>query len=223
MTPARFPHSDTPGSTLGCQLPRAYRRLLRPSSALDAKASTMRPSQLVTTKPHKPTRKPADPQSPTMTRHKEPQKACTSQSTSTHHTTNKQNKQNNPPRQRPHQPTGRHGHTRGEPFRCSRPLSRSQTTTPHHPTTPHTRGHSHGREGSYTRHQPTQLIPQNPNSVPTDTPHTRDTRDTRDTCDTRDTRGGPWLSRFVLPHLQVTPSTPGHLWSQTGACSLERR
>src|SRR4249919_3088616 len=48
MTPARFPHSDTPGSTLGCQLPRAYRRLLRPSSALDAKASTTCPSQLVT-------------------------------------------------------------------------------------------------------------------------------------------------------------------------------
>src|ERR1051326_5229033 len=48
MTPARFPHSDPPGSTLGCQLPRAYRRLLRPSSALDAKASTTCPSQLVT-------------------------------------------------------------------------------------------------------------------------------------------------------------------------------
>src|SRR6476469_4519360 len=48
MTPARCPHSDTPGSTLGCQLPRAYRRLLRPSSALDAKASTTCPSQLVT-------------------------------------------------------------------------------------------------------------------------------------------------------------------------------
>src|ERR1700750_2711973 len=48
MTPARFPHSDAPGSTLGCQLPRAYRRLLRPSSALDAKASTTCPSQLVT-------------------------------------------------------------------------------------------------------------------------------------------------------------------------------
>src|SRR5512141_862195 len=48
MTPAGFPHSGTPGSTLGCHLPRAYRRLLRPSSALDAKASTMCPSQLVT-------------------------------------------------------------------------------------------------------------------------------------------------------------------------------
>src|SRR6187551_1454330 len=49
MTPAGFPHSDIPGSQLGCQLPRAYRRLLRPSSALDAKASTMCPSQLATT------------------------------------------------------------------------------------------------------------------------------------------------------------------------------
>ena len=47
MTGAGFPHSDTPGSTLRCQLPRAYRRLVRPSSALDAKASTMCPSQLV--------------------------------------------------------------------------------------------------------------------------------------------------------------------------------
>ena len=47
MARAGFPHSDTPGSQLGCQLPRAYRRLPRPSSALDAKASTMCPSQLV--------------------------------------------------------------------------------------------------------------------------------------------------------------------------------
>src|SRR4051794_11692 len=67
MTPAGFPHSDTPGSTLGCQLPRAYRRLLRPSSALDAKASTMCPSQLVThttnpTHPPQPQKRPHPPQ-----------------------------------------------------------------------------------------------------------------------------------------------------------------
>ncbi len=56
MTPAGFPHSDIPGSQLGCQLPRAYRRLQRPSSALDAKASTMCPSQLAATNttPHPP-------------------------------------------------------------------------------------------------------------------------------------------------------------------------
>ena len=42
MTAAGFPHWDTLGSTLGCQLPEAYRRLPRPSSALGAKASTLR-------------------------------------------------------------------------------------------------------------------------------------------------------------------------------------
>lgn len=46
MTRAGLPHSETPGSTLPCQLPREYRRLERPSSALDAKASTMCPYQL---------------------------------------------------------------------------------------------------------------------------------------------------------------------------------
>ena len=43
MTRARFPHSDTLGSQLVCQLPEAYRRLPRPSSAPDAKASTVCP------------------------------------------------------------------------------------------------------------------------------------------------------------------------------------
>src|ERR1700709_858039 len=74
MTPAGFPHSDTPGSTLGCQLPRAYRRLLRPSSALDAKASTMCPSQLVThttnptPPPHPPPHNKKDPPHPSQNR-----------------------------------------------------------------------------------------------------------------------------------------------------------
>ena len=40
MTTAGFPHSDTPGSKLACQLPGAYRRLQRPSSPVVAKAST---------------------------------------------------------------------------------------------------------------------------------------------------------------------------------------
>src|ERR1044072_3482704 len=67
MTPARFPNSDTPGSQLGCQLPRAYRRLLRPSSALDAKASTIRPSYLV-----------ASHTSPTQTQHNKQKQENTS-------------------------------------------------------------------------------------------------------------------------------------------------
>ena len=39
--PAGFPHSEILGSKLAYQLPEAYRRLLRPSSAPDAKASTV--------------------------------------------------------------------------------------------------------------------------------------------------------------------------------------
>ena len=35
-----FPHSDIAGSMLHCQLPRAFRRLARPSSPVIAKAST---------------------------------------------------------------------------------------------------------------------------------------------------------------------------------------
>ena len=46
MTPAGFPHSEILGSQLGWQLPEAYRSLLRPSSAPDAKASTVCPYQL---------------------------------------------------------------------------------------------------------------------------------------------------------------------------------
>ena len=41
MTRAGFPHSDILGSRFVCQLPEAYRRLLRPSSAPGAKASTL--------------------------------------------------------------------------------------------------------------------------------------------------------------------------------------
>jgi hypothetical protein len=43
MTRARFTHSDIRGSTLAWQLPAAYRSLQRPSSASNAKASTVCP------------------------------------------------------------------------------------------------------------------------------------------------------------------------------------
>ena len=43
MTPAGFPHSEILGSRFVCQLPEAYRRLQRPSSAPSAKASTLCP------------------------------------------------------------------------------------------------------------------------------------------------------------------------------------
>jgi hypothetical protein len=41
MTTGGFPHSDIHGSTLVRQLPVAFRSLQRPSSVLDAKASTV--------------------------------------------------------------------------------------------------------------------------------------------------------------------------------------
>src|SRR3954453_5956867 len=46
MSPAGFPHSDTLGSQLCCQLLEAYRRLLRPSSAPGAQTSTVCPYKL---------------------------------------------------------------------------------------------------------------------------------------------------------------------------------
>ena len=151
MTPAGFPHSDTPGSTLGCQLPRAYRRLLRPSSALDAKASTMCPSQLVThtTNPTPPTTNPPPEEektAPAGTR----LAMHTQQATKNHNATrdnhpscaNIQTSNHTQPQQPPdpHQarrPAKRTTGRTGAATRCSRPLSRSQTTTPHpNPTTP---------------------------------------------------------------------------------------
>jgi hypothetical protein len=161
MTPAGFPHSDTPGSTLGCQLPRAYRRLLRPSSALDAKASTMCPSQLVThtTNPHHPpppANKRRQGAEETRDAHTKPQRTNKGTHPQSRHAphnnkTNKQphtthppqqpNKQRNPqenPREtlkEPCLPDCQHAHVRAV-TRCSRPLSRSQTTTPHPPPPP---------------------------------------------------------------------------------------
>jgi hypothetical protein len=46
ITTGRFPHSDIPGSKVGQHLPRAFRSRPRPSSALDAKASTVCPYSL---------------------------------------------------------------------------------------------------------------------------------------------------------------------------------
>ena len=70
---AGFPHSETLGSQSGYRLPQAYRRFPRPSSAPDAKASTVRPWKLQHRRNHK---------GRTHT-----QRACTHlQENSTHHT-----------------------------------------------------------------------------------------------------------------------------------------
>ena len=181
MTPARFPHSDTPGSTLGCQLPRAYRRLLRPSSALDAKASTMCPSQLVThtTNPTPPTNKnqAATTHTNPGSNHQQmgPDRRCTQHATkepahtrtiTRHAPYNKKQKQ----KETHHSPALNTQERGGCISRCSRPLSRSQTTTPHHPAP--TQGKP-GRPGSWYRspRRLKRLILQNPNSVSSTKPH----------------------------------------------------
>ncbi len=43
ITSYGFPHSEIPGSKVAYHLPETYRRLLRPSSAFDVKASTIYP------------------------------------------------------------------------------------------------------------------------------------------------------------------------------------
>ena len=120
MTPARFPHSDTPGSQLGCQLPRAYRRLQRPSSALDAKASTMCPLQLV--------------------KHKHSTKTTKTHTTKTIHD------QHTTPTSHQHQQSteidsdvgpGHQGTTCALIMGCSRPLSSNQTPRKHQPNQTH--------------------------------------------------------------------------------------
>ncbi len=43
LTLRGFPHSEILGYSVRTQLPEAYRSVPRPSSAIDAKASTVRP------------------------------------------------------------------------------------------------------------------------------------------------------------------------------------
>ncbi len=218
MTPAGFPHSDTPGSTLGCQLPRAYRRLLRPSSALDAKASTMCPSQLVT-------------HTTNPTHHQKPETRNNKKAPPSPH----------PPEDDQKTSRAKETGTDDEPDvavhtthykRCSRPLSRSQTTTPHphHPTTtaeqhepgPWNRSPRHAHHPrSHPPEQHTGLIPQNPNSVPppsrrtgpgreaddstSETPPTPTTLTHQHSCWQHGCRTGCVLLRkeVIQPHLPV--------------------
>jgi hypothetical protein len=171
MTPAGFPHSDTPGSTLGCQLPRAYRRLLRPSSALDAKASTMCPSQLVThttnptpiQQPHPakqpgnrsldhPTTQPTQPPARDQTRD------AHNQATKNHKRDQGQSPQ---PRQhtnkQPHTPTG----VRPQDARVHYPDLKQQPHTPHHQhaSTHSSRKPGHLKPQGNRRHHHRQLAP----------------------------------------------------------------
>ena len=188
MTPAGFPHSDTPGSTLGCQLPRAYRRLLRPSSALDAKASTMCPSQLVTHTTNPTHHQPATSNTKNPTRHPHP--------------TNREDKN-----QHSHSETRQPDNTMNQTWQCTQHTTKmlastiqisnnNPTPAPHH--APQGDGHEPGHRTPHPpgpgppHREPTRttgpdtptpqgslpgagLIPQNPNSVPPPDPAHTDT------------------------------------------------
>ena len=115
-TLARFPHSDILGSTLACQLPEAYRRLQRPSSALHTKASTERPKT--------PTKQKND----TPTQHMQAcQDARVHYTIPKHHTNTPTNRQQTPST---HQE--RHGHNTQEP----NSMPSIPITVPHPTTTP---------------------------------------------------------------------------------------
>jgi hypothetical protein len=205
MTPARFPHSDTPGSTLGCQLPRAYRRLLRPSSALDAKASTMCPSQLVThtTNPTHPPHRPAPSPAPHTTGHitedKHTQRAHQAGDAHTTHYKEKnsmlastiQISNNNPTAHPTNHPTTQQPPRHLCPDHHHWPASNTghgtarteraghQATSPTPPPTPPPH-HDQRSRPALSPGTGTGLIPQNPNSVPP-THHTHTQRCTRRT------------------------------------------
>ena len=128
MTLARFPHSDTLGSQFACQLPEAYRRLQRPSSAPDAKASTVCSYKLKTKT-----------------------KRCSRplySSQTTHHTRN-QPPHRQPATSRPRTPT---------PHGLVVPHPNSAFTFPDVPPNPTTHAHPHhnGRRTRNARYQGTQ-------------------------------------------------------------------
>ena len=229
MTPARFPHSDTPGSTLGCQLPRAYRRLLRPSSALDAKASTMCPSQLVThttnPTPHT-THSPQTPDRRTstqepdmamhntshkhMTRHKEPHTPATI--TNRHATTT-----NN---QTHHTPTNTHGHSTGlKDARVHYPDLKQQPHTTPTPTPTRDRPTQPATSRSVSNSAPVVPKPQSnthahtgPATTPTPEPGPRRVRPDSSEPQQCVSPTPPATSRPPTPHDGSHPGAAGWRW-----------
>src|SRR4051812_35385700 len=216
MTPAGFPHSDTPGSTLGCQLPRAYRRLLRPSSALDAKASTMCPSQLVThtTNPtHPPQQKRPHPHPPegetkrSLTKSQQMNQTwqCTQHTTKMLASTIQISNNNPTPTTGP--PTGR-------------PTTGRVLAPSHSPPPPTTSLRTRGRVG---------LIPQNPNSVPPPTrpgttrPRRHQPARPRGPSTLASSEPDPGRGMSMIPLVNTTTNGATRTVTHRGACSLERR
>jgi hypothetical protein len=234
MTPAGFPHSDTPGSTLGCQLPRAYRRLLRPSSALDAKASTMCPSQLVThTTNPTPTTATHPPTNPPTGRPEDRQTTTArDQTRDAHNQATKNHKHDQGQSPRPHQHTNKQPRHPTPHHQTPRPLPKKKTKDPaqgtpargykmlastiqisnNNPTLPTTSTHPRTTAGSRAR------SPRHPH--PDRTQRTRQERPDSSEPQQRVCQ----QTKTVCFHISKTPPTPAHeRHRNSGVCSLERR
>ena len=168
-TAGGLPHSDTLGSKPCRRLPEAYRGPTRPSSVLPAKASTIRPWQQT----HQPRKKGAT--GPCHLHWNTLRQLIRS---SKHHPHQQCGRLTKTLANTIHAPTQQAGterfdkinstNTPGTPHRahrsCSRPLSSSQTTTPHHPSTHPTQGH--GQDGGNGTPPPTRgLAVREPNSM----------------------------------------------------------
>ena len=173
-TAGGLPHSDTLGSKPCRRLPEAYRGPTRPSSVLPAKASTIRPWQQT----HQPRKKGATGpchlhwntlrQLIRSSKH-HPHQQCgrlTKTLANTIHAPTRRRARNGSTkstvRTHPTHPKARRS--------CSRPLSSSQTTTPHHPRHPPHKGH--GQDGGNGTPPPTRgLAVREPNSMHHTTVH----------------------------------------------------
>ncbi len=173
-TAGGLPHSDTLGSKPCRRLPEAYRGPTRPSSVLPAKASTIRPWQQT----HQPRKKGATGpchlhwntlrQLIRSSKH-HPHQQCgrlTKTLANTIHAPTRRRARNGSTkstvRTHPTHPKARRS--------CSRPLSSSQTTTPHHPRHPPHKGH--GQDGGNGTPPPTRgLAVREPNSMHHTTAH----------------------------------------------------
>ena len=168
-TAGGLPHSDTLGSKPCRRLPEAYRGPTRPSSVLPAKASTIRPWQQT----HQPRKKGAT--GPCHLHWNTLRQLIRS---SKHHPHQQCGRLTKTLANTIHAPTQQAGterfdkinstNTPGTPQKahrsCSRPLSSSQTTTPHHPSTHPTQGH--GQDGGNGTPPPTRgLAVREPNSM----------------------------------------------------------
>ena len=154
MTAAGSPHSETLGSKPARRLPEAYRCPPRLSSVPSAKASTIRPCRQPHTRGTRKTKRTPDDRSSTLCDHK----------------TIKQqpDPQNGDPVEihQYKQTTTSHPKKGGHAVR-SRPLSSSQTTTPHHTPPPgDNRTGTHGGHPNANPRQGGPWRPGNPTACP---------------------------------------------------------